>query len=308
MTTVVLVVPDENPKTKQDFHRIAAAIRSQGISARLVRHKRSEQIALLPLWLSQSMSIAMVRRTDRKLLPGKFFSGVKGSKIDEYRTLSAAGVSVPRWEELRPDTKLDPAEWGPYVVEKPSVGRAGANVRIRKIGRVKFADRASYPPDHLGRRGPMIVQKFVYTGEWPVSYRVITVFGEVVLCIRQTTRRGEPLRARWDFGKGGGTAIVSNTRSMEVVLDANPEMMETARSAHRSAFPDVPLLTFDMAKDIETGEIGIFECHPYFPYWPFSRAIQASIQKANGINYESQFDIMATIGRAIAKKAVETFP
>ena len=307
MTTVVLVVPDENPKTKQDFHRIAAAIRSQGISARLVRHKRSEQIPLLPLWLSRSMSIAMVRRTDRKLLPGKFFSGVIGNKIDEYRTLSAAGVSVPRWEELRPDTKLDPAEWGPYVVEKPSVGRAGANVRIRKIGRVKFADRASYPPDHLGRRGPMIVQKFVYTGEWPVSYRVITVFGEVVLCIRQTTRRGEPLRARWDFGKGGGTAIVSNTQSMDVVLDANPEMIEIAKATHRSAFPDVPLLNFDMVKDIETGEIAVLECHPRYPNWPFSAANHASLQHANGIDYDSQFDAMPTIGRAIARKVAEAF-
>jgi len=57
----------------------------------------------------------------------------------------------------------------------------GRQYQVRKIGRVKYADRASFPPDHLGRQSPMIIQKFLYTGEWPVSYRVITVFGEVVL-------------------------------------------------------------------------------------------------------------------------------
>ena len=249
----------------------------------------------------------MVARTDRKLLPGKFFAGVKGSKIDEYRTLSAAGAPVPRWEELRADTKLDPGEWGPYVVEKPSVGWKGANVKVRRTGRVRFADRSSFPPDHLGRHGPMIIQKFVYTGEWPVSYRVVTVFGEVVLCVRQTTRRGEPLKTRWDFRNGGGTAIVSNTQSMDVVLDANAEMMEIAKAAHRAAFPDIPLLNFDIVKDIETGEIAILECHPRYPNWPFSGANHISVQKANGIDYDSQFDAMPTIGRAIARKVAETF-
>jgi len=302
--TVVLVVPDDDPKTWQDFRAIAAAIRDHGMRAHLVRHRRHEQLALLPLWLTPTVSISISGRTDRKLLPGRFLSGLEHSKVDEYRTLQAAGAPVPRWTELAPDTRLNPGEWGPYVIEKPSAGWLGANIRVRKTEKVRFTPPSSYERGHYGRHGPMIVQKFVYTGEWPVSYRVVTVFGEVVLCYRQVTQRGTPLTTRWGFD-AGGTAVISNTRAMRIELDANAEIMDAARRAHLRAFPDVPLLQFDIGKDVETGELAIFECHPFAPLWPFSHRMAISAQAANAVDFDSQFGAMTTTGRAIAKKAAQ---
>lgn len=301
MTTVVLVVPDDETKTWQDFRKIASAIRSKGMATHLVRHKRSEQIALLPLWLSRTVSICLTGRTDRKLLPGKFFCGLDHNKVDEYRVLQAAGAPVPQWEELRPDTRLDPKVWGPYVIEKPSAGWLGANIRIRKTGRVRFAPPSSYPSGHHGQRGPMIIQKFVYTGEWPSSYRVVTAFGEVALCYRQTTIRGMPLKTRWGFDDGRA-AIISNTRDMKIELDPDPEIMDVARRAHLAALPDVPILQFDIGRDVETGEVLIFECHPFAIHWPFSSYLATSMQADSGIDFDNQFDAMSIIGNAIVKK------
>lgn len=305
MATVILVVPDavgNNPeKTKQDFQQIAATITSEGLRCRIVRHRRSAQIRLLPFWLGHTVSISMFGRNDRKFLPGRFFAGQHKNKIEEYRTLQAAGVAVPQWEELRPGTKLSVDQWGPYVVEKPSAGSLGANVTIKRTTRVKYVEPSAYSPRHRGRRGPMIIQKFVYTGEWPVSWRVVTVFGKVVLCYRQTTERGSPLRTRWAFD-AGGVAIVSNTNTMKVELDADQEIMDAATEAHLAAFPDVPVLHFDISRDVDTGEIAVFESHPHHPYWPFSSKMGLSIQSANGISFDSQFDAMPTIGRAIAEK------
>ncbi|WP_296745067.1 hypothetical protein [Mesorhizobium sp.] len=304
MLNVVLIVPDDREKTWRDFREIADAAGKLGVKVRLVRHRRMEQLALLPLWFQPTISMALSGRTDRKLLPGRFLSGRRISKIEEYRALAEADAPVPKWTEIKPDTKLDPAEWGPYVIEKPSTGWLGAHVRARKTARVKYAHPSSYPEGHLGTMGPMIVQEFVYTGEWPVSYRVVSVFGDVVLCFRLTTRRGMPLRSRWGFDEGG-VAIVSNTKEMEVVLDADPEMIAVATRTHKTAFPDVPMLNFDLGRDVETGRIFIFECHPFMPQWPFSSNLAMGVQAANAIRFESQFDAMQGIGRAIARKAAE---
>lgn len=304
MLNVVLVVPDDQEKTWRDFREIAAAAQEQGVKVRLVRHRRKEQLGLLPLWFRPTVSMAMTGRTDRKLLPGRFLSGRRIDKIEEYRALDEAKAPVPRWAEIKPDTKLDPAEWGPYVIEKPSRGWLGAHVKARRTTRVKYAEPSSFAADHLGSKGPMIAQEFVYTGEWPVSYRVVSVFGEIVLCFRLTTKRGTPLRNRWGFGHGG-VAIVSNTKEMEVVLDADREMMAVAERAHRAAFPDIPVLNFDLGRDAETGKIYIFECHPFVPKWPFSSDRAMGVQAANGVQFDSQFGAMERIGRAVARKAAE---
>ncbi|RJT38780.1 hypothetical protein D3227_16105 [Mesorhizobium waimense] len=304
MLNVVLVVPDDREKTWRDFHEIAAAAGRQGVKIHLVRHRRTQQLGLLSLWFRPTVSMALVGRTDRKLLPGQFLSGRRLDKIEEYQALEDAGTPVPKWTEVKPDTRLDPNEWGPYVVEKPSRGWLGANVKVRKTSRVQYAHPSSYPSDHLGANAPMIVQQFVYTGEWPVSYRLVSVFGEIVLCYRQTTRRGTPLRTRWGFDEGG-VAIVSNTRQMEIVLDADPEMIDVASRSHRAAFPDIPILHFDLGRDAETGRIHIFECHPFIPRWLFSSDRTLSAQADNRVDFDSQFDAMQGIARAIVRKATE---
>jgi len=304
MLNVVLVVPNDGEKTWRDFREIAAVAEGQGVRVRLVRHRRKEQLRLLPLWLCSTVSMALTGRTDRKLLPGRFLSGQRINKIEEYQVLENAGAPVPKWTELKPETKLDLSEWGPYVIQKPSRGMFGAHVKPRKTSRVKFEDPASLPSTHLGSRAPMIVQKFVYTGEWPVSYRVVTVFGDVVLCIRVTTKRGTPLRTRWGFDQGG-VAVVSNTKEMEVVLDADPEIMAVAGRSHQLAFPNIPILQFDLGRDAETGEICVFECHPFEPTWPFSHGRAMAVQAFNGVNFDSQFGAMEGIGRAVARKARE---
>ena len=49
----------------------------------------------------------------------------------------------------------------------------------------------------------MIAQRFIYTGEWPTSYRVVTFFGETLLCYRQAETRG----TGWLFSRRGGLGI-----------------------------------------------------------------------------------------------------
>jgi hypothetical protein len=241
--------------------------------------------------------------TGRKLLPGTFITGYFLPKHVEYRRLEAAAIPVPAWTLIEPDTRLNPATWGPYVVEKPSLGVRGANVRIRKTGRIAYVEPSSYPVGHYGRDGPMLAQKFVYTGPWPTSFRVITLFGEALLCYRQTSAgHGYPLSGRWRFRDTGGINIVSNTKDMKAELAGDADVIALAERAHRAAFPECPVLGFDIVRDFETGELFVLESHTQGS-WLFSGDIGRQIQADNRIDFAGQFGAFEKAAGILARVA-----
>jgi hypothetical protein len=204
---------------------------------------------------------------------------------------------------IEPGVQLDPAEWGPYVVEKPSAGRRGSYVRIRRTTRIRYRSPDSFPVDHYGRNGPMLVQRFIYTGEWPTSFRVVTLFGETLLCYRQISRlRGLPLKGHWNFGDTGGINIISNTKDMEAELVNDPAVIALAEKCHREAFADLPVLAFDIVRDHETGSLYVLECHAGGT-WMFSADVGLGIQATNKLDFKKQFD---AIDKAAAILARET--
>jgi hypothetical protein len=304
MTSYLVLIAWENRReTLADLDRIARRVPELDptIAVHIVSKHQRDQYRLLRLWLRPALSLSIVDVTKRKLLPGRFLSGKRMGKRGEYERMDRVGIPVPRWQVMTPGTRLEPAEWGPYVVEKPDLGRVGANIRIRRTGRIEFVPQESWPADHYGRVGPMLAQEFIYTGEWPTSYRVVTFFGEVLVSFRQTTRgRGQPLTGRWNF-KTGGMSIVSNTKEMEVVLDGEREVVALAERAHRLAFGDIPLLGFDIIRDADTGALYVLECHAHGTAWMFSSGMGQSIQADNRIDFESQYDGIEKAARILAR-------
>jgi hypothetical protein len=301
---LVLVAWERREETMADLRRIARRVSEldPSIAVHIVSKRQRDQLKLLWLWPRPTLSLAFIDVTKRKLLPGRFISGRRLGKRGEYVRMDAAGIPVPRWQVILPETRLDPAEWGPFVVEKPDQGRVGANIRIRRTSRVSYVAPEALPNDHYGRRGPMLAQQFIYTGERPSSYRVVTFFGEVLASYRQTTRdRGPPLRGRWAFRDTGGISIVSNTRSMEVELDGAPDVVALAERTHRLAFGDIPLLGIDIVRDADTGELFVLECHAHGTAWMFSSQMGLSIQAANRIDLASQYDGMEKAARILAR-------
>lgn len=301
---LVLSAWEDRPETLADLREIAGRVErvDPSIAARVVAHHTLDELRLLPFWFRPALSVSLVDTRSRKLLPGHFIANQRLGKIAETERLQRAGIPVPRWTVIGPETRLDPAEWGPYVVEKPSRGRRGAYVRVRKTGRVRYVPPESLPPDHHGRRGPMLAQVFVYTGPWPASYRVLTLFGETLVCYRQLTRgRGEPLSGRFNFRENGGRSIVSNTLEMEVSLADDADVLALAERAHREAFPDVPLVNLDVIRDADTGELWVLEAN-CGGGWHFSSEAGLGIQGKNGINFETQFGAFDRAARILAER------
>ncbi len=103
-------------------------------------------------------------------------------KSEEYRRLEAAGIPVPQWRLLTRRNSPAVIDLGRYVVTKPDYGGRGAEVRIRRTSRVRW--RPPNTPVRFASRSGVIAQKFIYTGLWPISYRVTTLFGRVLFSLR----------------------------------------------------------------------------------------------------------------------------
>ena len=149
----------------------------------------------------------------------------------------------------------------------------------------------------------MLAQEFIYTGEWPTSYRVVTLFGRTLLCYRQVSRKhGPPLKGKWAFDVGG-IGVVSNTMDMEVEFSKDDDVIALAERAHREAFHDFPVLGFDIIRDADTGACYVLECHAQGS-WLFTADTGVSIEAANGLDFKSQFGAIDKAAEVLAEETV----
>jgi len=146
-----------------DFQKVARLIqaRAPDIAVYVFETRAGVKPLLAAPWfmLRPTVSIELMdaRRRLRIFRGARLRHSAHYDKMQEYRELDAHGLPVPKWTEIRPDTALDPAEWGPYAVVKPSRGKRGAFVRIARTGRVRYRPMPEYPEDHPGRWGPMLM-------------------------------------------------------------------------------------------------------------------------------------------------------
>jgi hypothetical protein len=266
-------------------------------------------LRLLPLAARPTLSIELARprvlppfRGHRLLQLGRGLRDPGISKMEEFRRLEAIGLPVPKWTEIGPDTKLDPDEWGPYVVVKPSVGGHGYNVIIRKTARTRFKPPEEHEAGSLGRLGPMIAQEFIYTGRRPESIRVLTFLGHPINAIRYFGHsQPNELPGRFAFKNVGGHDIVAFDRGGKIELVDDPEAVELARLAHR-AFPNVPALGVDIVRDADTGRAYVIETNPQGPHWTLVTP-GAGMRYEPGVDRNAQFGAIDVIAEASAEAA-----
>ncbi|HET7543405.1 MAG TPA: hypothetical protein VFK05_26205 [Polyangiaceae bacterium] len=243
----------------------------------------------------------------QKLRPrrGAVFQGQHVAKSVEYRALQAIGVPVPRWTRLLPGQapELELASFGPYVVTKPEFGARGADVRIERRAQARWtAPRTQLSEGFGGPFNPRLAQEFVYTGAWPHSYRVATLFTQTLWSLRiEASHAREPLRARSDFH---GQSIVSSGKGCSLALSNDPAVIALAERAS-AALPHVALLGVDILRDADTGELFVVELNSLGYSWHFSSPAGGRFQAEFGFDLSAQFDGRRKAARLLARACRE---
>jgi hypothetical protein len=287
----LILVHQKSKQDRADFEAIARRVSELAPDIRVfivdTKHADWSDPRFEPAVPTLTMSPMPIKR----FVPpsGTVCQGHEFPKDEQYRRLAGHGVPVPDWATIVPDIALDPEQWGPYVVVKPALGRKGAEIHIKKAGRVRYKPPEGFAQDHPARKAPLLAQRFIYTGKWPSNYRVVTLFGRPLLCWHcEAAHRYVPLHSRWDFKAKGGITVVSNKTDSIYRLADDADVIALAAQAH-AAFPDQPLLGTDIVRDADTGKLHVIECNPRGDAWLISSDMGRMIEAANGLDFEHQF-------------------
>jgi len=293
-----------------DFHRLGQYAREidPGIHPHVVFDHRVRPWSLLQQinLRRRPTFVFSPARIDRFNPPrGTISAGFPLSKTEELDALVKAGIPVPDYVQVTEHHRPDLSHLGAYVVTKPDRGGRGAYVRIMRHSRVKWEPTETRVS---GKTDSLLVQKFVYTGLWPVSYRVTTLFGKTLWSYRaEASHDRRQLQSDLNFKAEGGLSIVATGKACTMELSNDPEVIAFAEKAH-AAFPDHPLLGIDVIREQPSGKLFALEVNSSGYVWHFSSPMGLAFQSEFNINLESQFDgirkaaqILATKSRELAK-------
>lgn len=279
----------------RDFRGIAKRVRQLDprIHAFVVTDKRPNRKAQLAQFLRPTLFVEIEPVPGLRPRRGYLARGPRRQgKMALYRVLVAAGLRVPPWQEIVPGIRLDPAQWGPWVVVKPDHGMRGINVEAVATAELRYRAPHDFPEEHLGRSGPLLAQHYVPTIEGPAFYRVTTCFGEPLFAIHYyhppgtltPDPSGRPAIAMRSF----------NSARLEVEAD----VLALARRIH-AVFPDVPAIGSDIMRHRETGELWIAEVN-LGSVWALSSIVGIRFQALRGLDLYEQYGALDRAAEAMA--------
>lgn len=274
----------------QDFHAlkrriealapdIAVFVASNDIASSTTRRQASRRPTLV---------FSPVRLLQFKPDRGKVYAGQPMSKLAEMRALQAAGIPIPDFEELTPETILDSDRFGPLTILKPSYAFAtfGSGITLHRTSAVRYRKPEDFPPSHPGRAAPMIAQRFVDSG-FPMSCRVLTFFGEPVFSyLRQSTIR---LHLPEDKDVFEQSEFMPSAPNNIISFSMEPDFLALASAAF-DAMPGLALQGCDIMREEGSGRLYLLEINPGGGTWMFSNSNAAIYRKVLGLS-----DLMAPL-------------
>lgn len=300
------LVSNPSVNTEADFAELAAWIRELSPeTAVFVLPDARDAEAELGLLDVPTLTVSFAPVRALRPRRGPLLQGQHVAKSEEYRALAAHGIPVPRWARLLPGKAPALEGFGPHVVTKPDFGARGADVRVERREQAQWTrPRTDLAEQFGGPFNPRIAQEFVYTGPWPQSHRVATLFGCALFAFKiEASHEREPLPDRGAFH---GQSVVSSGKGCRFELWADPDILSLAERAH-AAFPDVPLLGVDILRDADTQQLFVIELNSIGYTWHFSSPSGLELQEQFGFELDAQFGgrrrAAALLARICAERA-----
>ena len=233
---------------------------------------------------------------------GKIYAGALISKDVQISRLAEAGVPVPDFAVLTGDFKLDPDRFGGVVMIKPtgltSHGQGIAMVHTSALTGSRWRD---HPAIGAAGETPMVVQRYIDTGEYPSHYRVLTLFGEPIFAFRAvSTVCRPPLDAAPDVLAAG--PFMAKHGQRRLIIPVEVDVLDLARRTFE-AIPEVALHGCDIIREAGTGRLFVLEINPGGNTWSFSSKWADLLKtELNMPDLSTQFDAWKTCARVLVHR------
>ncbi len=301
MINVLLVTNWDRDTFK--FSEVARELRNLGVRARIVHDV--EPSAKHLVWSMGFPTKVISMLPLKKFTPkwAEIWQQKNYTKIDEYTLLDQAGIPVPKWISVYENQKPDLSGFSDYVVVKPALGWKGAFVRITKREKVSYRPITTELMDGVVSPA-LIAQEYIHTGAWPISYRVTTVFGEPIFMFRSSANANRlPLiGSTFDSQFFVGRSIVATAIGCSRDAEVPKEVIHLAQEAHQKAFPDIPLLGFDIVQDIRTNKLFVLEVNAFGRTYLLSDEDSKRNLDEFGFDLHKQFGGIKAVARGIYQR------
>lgn len=295
MAANLIILNDTRVLPDRDFREVARRVRERApdihafVATERQGLRRAQIVQLLrPTLFVEIQPLAKLKRW-RGALAGP--QARARGKMAAYRVLEKAGLPVPAWREVVPGIRLDPAEWGPWMVVKPDRGRRGIDVEVVATAEIRYRSPEELPAGHLGREGPMLTQRFVRTADEPAFYRVTTCFGEPLFAIHYFAPPGK--------GTVGDGPPVIAVKHFAARLIADADVLELGRQVH-GLLPEVPTIGCDVLRDRDTGKLWLAEINQS-SVWALSSPVGIAFQSKRGLDLYAQFGALDRAAEAMVR-------
>jgi hypothetical protein len=200
-------------------------------------------------------------------------------KDEQRRRLSSIGSRTPRTEKLSSVSSFDPKEWGEYVVVKPNNWNGGIYVRL-----VRTTDVSAHYEELIALvRDRFLVQPFIDHSEdgYPTHYRVSTMFGRALYCVRRRwSNMRPPLAPLAEIAANPLGVIASNSEQMGDPLLSicnDSETISLGERAHE-AFPECGVLGADIIRERQSGRFYVLEVNSHGTVSAFANVMPNSMR------------------------------
>jgi len=203
---------------------------------------------------------------------GTVYCGCPYDKHEQVRRLKLISVPIPRTEILSPASCLDAAQWGDYVIVKPSRLNSGTGVKLVRTVDLpaRFDELTAIAQDRY------LVQPFIDHSEdgYPTEYRVLSMFGRALYCARNRWGNKRPPLAEIAADPHG--VIASNDKQMGGRVRAicnDSDVIALGERVH-SAFSECPVIGVDIIREQHTGRLWVLEANPHGAVWHLSSRLK----------------------------------
>ncbi len=195
----LILVNHAGGQSRQDFAEIAAKIAgiAPEVDVHVAAHDVTSAESGLPeeIWSRPSLTVSF--RWPEKFRPkrGLVYAGRPIYKLKQLQIFQKAGLDVPLTIAYEFGRPLARGFWGEHVVMKPTTLETASRGRFTYLLRTEAVGPIApklFPPQHPARKGPVLVQRFIDTGEYATSYRVLTLFGEPIMCVLSRAKEKRP--------------------------------------------------------------------------------------------------------------------